>query len=388
VNNRILLVDDEANLLQSLRRNLRRYDVTLAEGGAAGLEQLRNHGPFAVVVSDMQMPEVDGLTLLKNSRTISPDTVRIMLTGNVDQKTAVDAVNSGAIFRFVNKPCETEKLAKVLDEGLRQYDLVAAEKQLLSKTLTGSVTMITELMALANPEAFGRGGRMRTLARRVAERLEWRDVWQYEIAAMLSQIACMGAPKSEQDVFDENVLKNQAKLSGSIVDRIPRLEDIAAMIGGQYTPEWSEESSEAIQNGAKLLCILCEYDLLHSSLSASQTIRKMEANLGSKYDAPIFEAFSEVLQAAMELRSLQVCDLLEGMLLEENVLNRSGDILISKGHELTESLIQRLTSFSHSSVGVREPIAVRCVAANPVNSRKPDSPTLAVNESTAIELVR
>lgn len=365
MNSRILLVDDEANLLQSLRRNLRRYDVTLAEGGAAGLEQLRNNGPFAVVVSDMQMPEVDGLTLLKNARTISPDTVRIMLTGNVDQQTAVDAVNSGAIFRFVNKPCETEKLALVLDEGLRQFSLVAAEKLLLSKTLTGSVAMITELMALANPEAFGRGGRMRTLTRRVAENLQWQDAWQFEIAAMLSQIGCMGAPVSEQNVFDEAILKSQAKLSGSIVARIPRLETIAAMISGQYDPEWSEGTSDATKNGARLLRILCEYDQLNGSMSLIQAIRTMETHVGSKYDATIFDAVAEVLQGAMELRKLAVCDLSEGMILDENILNRSGDILISQGHELTESLIQRLVSFSHSSVGVREPIAVRCAVAIP-----------------------
>lgn len=363
---RILLVDDEANLLQSLRRNLRgRYDLVLAEGGEAGLEQLKTGGPFALVVSDMQMPEVDGLTLLKHARDIAPDTIRIMLTGNVDQETAVKAVNDGAIFRFVNKPCPAEKLAEILDEGLRQYSLVVAEKQLLSQTLTGSVTLITELMAIANPTAFGRAGRLRSLARRVATHFGWPDVWQYEIAAMLSQIGSLGTQTSERDlcdICDEQELKNQAELSCSLVGRIPRLERIAAMIGKQYDLDNLPTLPLAIKNGAQLLRILCEFDQLSSAQSYVQVVQKMKSGVGKAYDEQIFQGFSEVLFDAMDFRSLQVHELLPRMILEENVVNRGGDILISKGHELTESLIQRLISFRRNSVGVREPISVRCPA--------------------------
>ncbi len=360
---RILLVDDEANLLQSLRRNLRgRYDLVLAEGGEAGLEQLKTGGPFALVVSDMQMPDVDGLSLLKHARDLTPDTIRIMLTGNVDQETAVKAVNDGAIFRFVNKPCPAEKLAEILDEGLRQYALVVAEKHLLSQTLTGSVTLITELMAIANPTAFGRAGRLRSLARRVATHFDWPDVWQFEIAAMLSQIGSLGTQASERDICDEQELKSQAELSSSLVGRIPRLERIAAMIGKQYDLDDLPALPLAIKNGAQLLRILCEFDQLSSAQSFVQVVQKMKTGIGKAYDAQIFQGFSEVLFDAMDFRSLQVHELLPRMILEENVVNRGGDILISKGHELTESLIQRLISFRRNSVGVREPISVRCPA--------------------------
>ncbi len=363
MSNRILLVDDEANLLQSLRRNLRgRYELVLAEGGEAGLDQIKTGGPFALVVSDMQMPDVDGLTLLKHARDLAPDTIRIMLTGNVDQETAVKAVNDGAIFRFVNKPCPAEKLAEVLDEGLRQYSLVAAEKQLLSQTLTGSVTMITELMAIANPAAFGRAGRLRSLARRVATHFDWPDVWQYEIAAMLSQIGSLGTPVSERDICDEQEMKSQAELSSSLVGRIPRLERIAAMIGKQYELTDLLDLPLAIKNGAQLLRILCEFDQLSSAQSIVQVVQKMKAGIGKAYDANIFQGFSAVLFDAMDFRSLQVHELLPRMILEENVVNRGGDILISKGHELTDSLIQRLISFRRNAVGVREPISVRCPA--------------------------
>lgn len=359
---RILLVDDEINLLQSIRRNLHgRYELVLSEGGESGLEQLKNGGPFAVVVSDMQMPSLDGLTLLRHFRERAPDTIRIMLTGNADQTTAVKAVNDGAIFRFLNKPCAAEKLAEILDEGLHQYSLIVAEKQLLSQTLTGSVSMITELMAMANPVAFGRAGRIRSLARRVANHLNWTDVWQYEIAAMLSQIGSVGSQITTQETCDEHELKSVAELSSSLVGRIPRLERIAAMIGNQYCSE-SEEIPNEIRIGSQLLRILSEFDQLNSTHSAVQTVQKMKSSVGKAYDASLFQGFSEVLFDAMDFRSLQVHELLPRMILEENVVNTSGDILISKGHELTESLIQRLTNFRRNSIGVREPISVRCPA--------------------------
>ena len=362
--NRVLLVDDEVNLLQSIRRNLRgRYDLTLAEGGAAGLEHLRNDGPFAIVVSDMQMPDVDGMMLLWQARSIAPDTVRVMLTGNVDQQTAVDAVNEGAIFRFVNKPCPAESLAQVIDDGLRHYSLITAEKQLLSQTLTGAVAMITELLSMANPDAFGRGGRLRSLARRLSDRLNWYDSWQYEIAAMLSQVGCIGVPSEAQDRFNEDTLRNQAELSSNVVKRIPRLEKVAAMIGLQDTNEIPRGTADNVANGAKMLRILSDFDLLYKSSSLSQAVRKMEGDIGRIYDEEIFQNFSDMILDAMEIRQVDVKELSPSMILDENVLNRRGDVLISKGHELTESLIQRLHNFSCNAVGVRQPITVRVPAS-------------------------
>ncbi len=120
---KVLLVDDEVNVLHSIRRGLRgRFEVDLAEGGLAALQRIRNNGPYAVVVSDMQMPQVTGLQVLSEARRLSPDTVRVMLTGNADQRTASAAVNEGEIFRFLNKPCSTDDLTQTLNAAIRQYD--------------------------------------------------------------------------------------------------------------------------------------------------------------------------------------------------------------------------------------------------------------------------
>jgi len=133
---KVLFVDDEQAVLDSLRRGLcRTYDMTTARGPEMGLETVRKAGPFAVVVSDLRMPGMDGVQFLKKVHEISPLTVGIMLTGYGDLTAAMDAVNEGHIFRFLTKPCPIPCLSQALDAGLDQYRLVAAEKELLRVTL-------------------------------------------------------------------------------------------------------------------------------------------------------------------------------------------------------------------------------------------------------------
>lgn len=135
---KILIVDDDESVLAGFQRSLRkRFTMDVATRGEQALRLLEGETPYAVVVADMHMPGMNGLDLLMRIRDLSPDTSRIMLTGDADQRTAVDAVNHGRVFRFLAKPCEVEALAEALEAGVRQYQLVRAEKDLLEQTLSG-----------------------------------------------------------------------------------------------------------------------------------------------------------------------------------------------------------------------------------------------------------
>src|SRR5438874_2087063 len=113
---KILFVDDDPNILAGFQRTLRKqfaFDTVLS--GAEALDHLKKSGPYAVVVADMRMPGMEGIELLERVRAAAPDTVRVMLTGNADQQTAVEAVNRGQIFKFLNKPCDAEVLVRALE---------------------------------------------------------------------------------------------------------------------------------------------------------------------------------------------------------------------------------------------------------------------------------
>ena len=122
MNQRILIVDDEPQVTRGYRRSLRKqFSLDVANSGEEAIDFISQSPPYAVVVSDMRMPGMSGLQLLTELKTITPGTVRIMLTGNADQQTAVDAVNTGKVFKFLTKPCSPQTLARALQEGFDHY---------------------------------------------------------------------------------------------------------------------------------------------------------------------------------------------------------------------------------------------------------------------------
>ena len=116
---RVLIVDDDPLILNSLRRTLRRREVVATSDPRAALELLREEPGFAVIVADLLMPGIDGVKLLREALRISPDTTRIMLTGQAGLKDAVAAVNDGRVFRFLLKPCPAETLREAVEDGIR-----------------------------------------------------------------------------------------------------------------------------------------------------------------------------------------------------------------------------------------------------------------------------
>jgi DNA-binding NtrC family response regulator len=126
---RVLFVDDEPLVLEGLRRSVRAdFAVDLAQGPEEGLEKLKNHGPYQVVVSDLRMPGMDGVSFLIAARNIAPGSVRVMLTGFDDVAAVGRAVNEGQIFRFLAKPVSREKLVATLRECNAQYQSARDEK--------------------------------------------------------------------------------------------------------------------------------------------------------------------------------------------------------------------------------------------------------------------
>lgn len=373
---KILFVDDEANVLEAYRRSLRKeFRIETANGGVEALRMMEESGPYAVIVSDMRMPVMDGVQFLAEASARAPETVRAMLTGNADQQTAIEAVNEGHIFRFMTKPCPPEALAKALMACLRQYRLVMAEKELLEKTLRGSVQVLTEVISLVNPTAFGRASRVRRLVLQLAEAIGVEERWQTELAAMLSQLGCITVPEETlQKVYtgahltheELKMLREHPKVGHDLIAHIPRLEPVAEIIacqerlysGAGVTDDFMRGA--AIPLGARILKVALDYDKLvegkFTSSEAFKEIKKRE----SWYDPEVVEALGATLAASeskYQIESLRVDDLKSNMILAENVYDSKGMLLIAEGQEVTLSLRVRLENF-HARVGVQEPIKV------------------------------
>jgi DNA-binding NarL/FixJ family response regulator len=134
VNRKILFVDDELSILEGYRRILHHeFDVATALGTEDGFAALRAEGPFAVVISDMRMPGMNGAEFLARVRQKSPATVRMLLTGYSDMDAAIAAVNQSQIFRYLTKPCGKEVLVEAIQSGLEVYQSAIAERELVKK---------------------------------------------------------------------------------------------------------------------------------------------------------------------------------------------------------------------------------------------------------------
>lgn len=373
---KILLVDDDPNVLAGYERNLRRYfDVVTATSGAAGLAIIKEQGPFAVVVSDLRMPEMDGIQFLSLVRQVAPDTVRVMLTAYADLQAAVDAINEGNIFRFLTKPCGIEEMLRVLHAAVEQYRLITAERELLEKTLWGSVKMLIEIMSLLNPVAVSQASRLRDIVRRIGVRLKVKRLWELELAAMLARVGYVTIPqrilekKARGEALteeEERVFLTYPQVGQKLLANIPRLEGIAEGIayqlkqydGGGFPAD--NRKAGAIPFIARVLKIALDYDAF---LQAGKTAQEAVAALRQHkewYDPEVLGALeAEVLstEEGFIVRALTLNELLPGMILADDIRDGRGVTLVPRGYEVTEVLKTKLINFARFGT-IAEPIKV------------------------------
>ena len=235
---KILMVDDESNVLSGYQRTVGRvHALTVAEGGQAGLKAIADAGPFAVVITDMRMPGMTGLEFLEMARLTAKESVFMMLTGNADQQTAVDAINRGQIFRFLNKPCASEPLDLAIRAAIRQHELVTAERVLLRETFAGSIKLLVEAIELSNPSLAALQSSVKNLQQEVCSALGIPRDWQLMIAGSLSLLGLVTIPDLKlSEAIPNETLKSAAVLGHRLLNHIPRLASVATMISRQRDP--------------------------------------------------------------------------------------------------------------------------------------------------------
>jgi CheY-like chemotaxis protein len=132
----LLLVDDEESILSALRRLLRRdgYHILTANSGEEALQILADN-PVDVVMSDQRMPGMSGVDLLRQVKVVYPDVVRIVLSGYTELQSITDAINEGAIYKFLTKPWDDEQLRLNIREAFSRKEL-ADENARLNRALS------------------------------------------------------------------------------------------------------------------------------------------------------------------------------------------------------------------------------------------------------------
>jgi response regulator RpfG family c-di-GMP phosphodiesterase len=303
----VLFVDDDARILSAIERNLKKaYRLGTAGSGDEALKAIATDA-YAVVVSDLSMPGMNGIELLKKVKQLRPDTIRILLTGHADVDAAIAAVNEGSIFRFLAKPCPQEVLTRTLDAAFEQYRLVTAERELLHQTLMGTVAALVGVLATVQPLALGRTARIARYVRQLAAELKVSDRWEIEVAAMLSQIGCIALnPEVLKKYYAGETLSNaersdllsQSLIGCGLVRRIPRLHTVAQIVEHQHDSfsRAADLSPEAqiVVLGAQLLRVAIDFDrLIGIPLETEAALAVMRRN-ESEYNAEVLAALERI----------------------------------------------------------------------------------------------
>ncbi|MEM1303491.1 MAG: HD domain-containing phosphohydrolase [Planctomycetota bacterium] len=400
MNEKVLIVDDDPNVLKAYERRLRRtLKVETALCSEEGIMAVNILGPFAVVVSDMMMPRENGAEFLARLIKTTPDSVRIMLTGNADQQTAAEAINKGRVFRFLNKPCDSDELEAAIRDGIEEHRRIAAERRLLSETLLGAVEMLSKVLAVANPEAFGRAVRLKKLVSSIGKELDWQETWEYETAALLSQLGYVTVPdgvleksaaRESLSQAEADTLASHSHVAGELIAAVPKLDRVARIVAGQgaNAEQGAEAAVEAqrpaagetqpaaggvpaaageasVPLGVRLLQMCRDYDALTHDDGAApeQAVRLLRAD-GDAYDQACLAALERIVSGQREevLLEVSVDQLAEGMQLVNHVETDDGSLLVAKGAEVTASMSSRLLNYAKTQV-VRQPLTVLAPAA-------------------------
>jgi response regulator RpfG family c-di-GMP phosphodiesterase len=385
---KVLFVDDDVNLLASYGRNFgRKFQIETAEGGEVALRTIAERGPFAVVISDRQMPRMDGIQFLSLVKERAPDTIRIMLTGNADLEGAIKVVNEGNIFRFLTKPCALDILGKVIEGALEQYRLINSEKELLNKTLSGSIKLLTDILSMIETQSFGRAQSMREVIVGVTKKFKTDNDWEIPLAFMLAPIGNVTVPPElllrartgvKLTKVEEEMMARLPETAARLLANIPRLEGVARIVRYQHKnydgsglPQ-DALKGETLPLGSRLLKILTDLNQLQGeSVNRLQALNEMETRLGW-YDPALLNAVREYYGVAVAARnvtspsiSISINDLTPGMVLRSKIETKDGTLILCAGHHITEMNLEKIKNFD-LVFGIKEPLFVEGPETNAV----------------------
>jgi response regulator RpfG family c-di-GMP phosphodiesterase len=376
---KVLLVDDDQNVLAGYKRQLRKaFALETADSGPAGLEALGADGPFAAVISDMRMPGMTGTEFLAQVKVRHPDCVRMMLTGNADLQTCIDAVNEGSIFRFLTKPCTPEQLTHALEAAIAQYRLVMTERELIHGTLRGALRTLSDILSLLNPTAFSKGSRIRRYVRHIAAELNAPYFWEYEMAATLSQIGCVALPPSALtkiqagrplNTMERAAVRNHPAVGCQLLAEIPRLSLVAQVIERQDTEDFARMLPEQVTTdemkvrfGAQLLRVALDLDaLLQDGLSFIEALSELHGRYGP--DHPMVEALMSFEKDDEDrvMMEVEASQLSSGMVAAEDICTTGGQVVLHKGQRITDPVRFSLQSCSQGGL-LHEPFRVEVLS--------------------------
>lgn len=311
----ILLVDDEVNNLQLLRRTLRHdYNIITASNGKEALEIVEGKGKeIALIVSDQKMPEMEGTEFLKRVAGDYPDIVKILLTGHLDVDAIVDSINDCHLYQYIVKPFDPEELKLTIETGIQKFDLVNNKTVILKdlrELFYKTIKLIASALDAKDPYTHGHSLRVTMYSLILAKNLNLDDTTLEEIetAGLLHDIGKIGIPQSilckpgklTDDEFE--VMKSHPAQAEKMLMGIKKLTVISNWLRTHHE-KWDGTGypnglkGEEIPISGRIIALADTYDAMTSTrsyrkaLSHETAISEIKRCSGSQFDPVLADLF-------------------------------------------------------------------------------------------------
>lgn len=357
---KVLIVDDEDINIDLLRNTLSdTYDIYVAKDGFNCINIMKTAKPD-IVLLDVLMPIRDGfktLEIIKENPEISEIPV-IFITALKEVFNVTRGFELGAE-DYITKPFNPIEIKLRVKTHLEINNSKKEIKELLIKTLGGSINMLMEILAISNPVAFAISNRIKDLVRKIGYRMHISDMWKLELGGMLSLIGCHPIPTLalEKILLGQKVSLEEHKLfeeypenGAKLIEKIPRLEDVAKMVRNQNV---FIGDADFDKNDLHLMeCIILNH-ATHLELLRAQGLQgelALHIMMGekNKYNKNILGIIREILEEEKQYRTRVInLSILEiGMVLGRDVVNKSGKVVVKKDVAISDFLKEHLIGLS------------------------------------------
>ena len=273
----ILFVDDEEYILNSINRLFSDFELDIyTANNADDAMKVLHEEEVAVIVTDNCMPGMMGVDLLEKISELSPDTMKIMMTGQADLTTAIAAINRGDVYRFITKPWDDDELIHTVTEAMRKYELV----QSLKRDDEATLLSIAQTVELKDPYTRGHCERVSSLAGMMAEALQLDELLLQEIrrGSWLHDCGKIGVPERilnypgplDKDQYE--VIKNHPKWGADVIRKARLSKHVLNIVlyhheryGGNGYPNGISGADIPIE--ARIVTVADVYDALTSARS-------------------------------------------------------------------------------------------------------------------------
>lgn len=358
----ILLVDDEQHILTSYSRGLRKsFNVISANSPQQALDLLSKHkSTIPVIVSDFNMPEMNGDAFLKKTLSLSPSSVRILLSGKAEISDVLTCVNECKIFRFLLKPFSLQDMTIALNDAIKQYDLQQAEKVLLGQTLIGTVQICVDFLTIHSPLVFSYVSKLKKQIEFLCHKLSLPHQWRYSIAALLSHhggllldTETLSALVQKESLNNEDRVfyQEMIKLSAQMIQAIPKLELTANIILEHTKPlsEFKIQATTPIKQcsglviGCQLLSITIQ---LNRFLKQGHSLEHITSEMLNHPDAFHPEIVTALLDMPLTVEGIKakikIEDLTDKMIIADDIVDRQNHLIIPAAQKLNALYIAKL----------------------------------------------